>query len=239
MVHADVLPGLTYGDFVIMQMACFPKTVRYYKANAQDEQSTIPHATGLPELMASAEGDPADPTLVNLRAKIVHSAVRAPLGENFCPLECMVHNTVETEHGELVVVHPLSWVDEDKHYLMNTGNYVHVCGWLSADVAIGNYQDGAIFDAEHYLQLLCACLRERNLTRLRRSLAPNCLYISDGTTRAQGAVLVQKTIMQDFCEEENLQFAYGEVEHADPNALFSIGTKCLVVFTQKIPCVQS
>lgn len=244
LMHADVLPSIVPGDFLIMQMACFPQTVRYYEALRKEEGEhggrpptgvalSVRHMV---QAFSEEEARAVEPDLITLRASILAVRVQEPTGTPYSPRRPLVRVTVETEHGLLDVIHPLSMIREEARALLKPGNRVHVQGWLSADVAVGEYLQGAIYDYEHDMRLLAEAFALRRYGRIRSALAPDCLYLSHGEIRAHGPEDIISAFEDVRRKMERTDYflgvAYGEVvREEEGEASLPYGGKCLVFLT--------
>ena len=170
-IYADVLPSISPGDILCMQMVCFSKRAAYttpleIAAERNTSLSLCPLVGTIIPSPESVEGEAAEADgekLVSFTAGIVAVRFQASGKMELYGEDTVVSVTVETSCGRIAVVHRLEGLSERERALIQPGNIVHVQGWLSADVAVGEYQGGAIFDLMHDLRLLADCIRKKNM----------------------------------------------------------------------------
>ena len=85
---------------------------------------------------------------------------------------------VDTDFGELEIVHSISQLDEHEIYEINPGYVVFGRFILSADAAINEYENGRIFDEEHNLMVMRHILQSEELERCENLFTDNVVYIS-------------------------------------------------------------
>ncbi len=242
LLHADVLPSLSYGDDIYMQIVCFPKKVAYFEFRPEKGEipnsekpvagTTRPSSRGLSTVYADETG--SDPRMVCFAARILQVRRHQPVNTELGPKEPLVVVTVETSNGLLDIVHALNDVSEPEQLLMKPGNTVHVHGWLSADVAIGEYQGGAVFDLHHNLRLLADCIRKREFGRAVGIFSNQCRYYSKDDLRAQGpeaVVAALNAVGRQIGETDyDLGVAFGEIHLSEDRSMrnYRHGEKCLV-----------
>lgn len=170
LMHADVLPSIAYNDEIVMQVVCFPKKITYFES-AQDEKeplsfiirpiagTIIPYSRIARKFIDNEES--RDPRMVIFSARISHVRYHQPESARFAPKVPIVCVTVQTTNGPLDIAHVLNDLSERQQSLIKPGNDVQVLGWFSVDVALGEYQGGAIFDQHHNLRLPADCIRKR------------------------------------------------------------------------------
>lgn len=245
LIHADVLPSISPGDILCMQMVCFSKRAAYttpleIAAERNNSLSLCPLVGTIIPSPESVEGEDAEADgekLVSFTAGIVAVRFQASRKMDLYGEDTVVSVTVETSCGRIVVVHRLEGLSERERALIQPGNIVRVQGWLSADVAVGEYQGGAIFDLTHDLRLLADCIRKRKHARARGIFSNDCRYYVRGKLRAEGpaAIVAALDAAGKYFEESGCEpdVVFGEMRLPanTGGADYGHGEKCLIVLT--------
>ena len=148
---------------------------------------------------------------------------------------------VNTQFGILEIMHTEDAVDEDDRSLIKEGSYIKTQCTILGDVAVGKYQNGAIFDLEHIIRRLNYCYNASSFETLYKLLAPGCKLISRyDEIAANGAAEVLALLEAEMRRTEGR----GDKIHAIPAKLegydhpegtplpayeHPIGTPCLAV----------
>ena len=176
LVNADVIPDYHSGALVTMQVSAIASEVSYYPDEASFTDNPITKIMGKPVLF------PMNRAVNFLGSSIVTGeilSVRHYTFINRAKEEVPIYFVeVETQYGTLPVVHPASLVKEGQQEHVHPGAIISAVCDIQGDVAIGDYQQGAILDEEHLVALLHACFVERDFTRLSRQLAEDCQYVN-------------------------------------------------------------
>jgi hypothetical protein len=193
-VCADVLPSYLEGDEITMQVAAFPIFVQYF-ATEDEYAETIPKdafgkrfflapgsvmpITFLNNHGAEHEERHENDDCVNI-CGVVKALTRGKtiLGEDLESIEFLCC-TIETEFGDLAIVHSFDAVDAEQRKAVKVGSIVVAYGVLQGDVAIYEYEHGAVFDEEHDLRLLRCFFEKECIERLSVVFANDAKYISD------------------------------------------------------------
>lgn len=239
LVNADVIPDYHSGALVTMQVSAIASEVSYYPDEASFTDNPITKIMGRPVLF------PMNRAVNFLGSSIVTGeilSVRHYTFINRAKEEVPIYFIeVETQYGTLPVVHPASLVKEGQQEHIHPGAIISAVCDIQGDVAIGDYQHGAILDEEHLVSLLHACFVERDFTRLSRQLAEGCQYVNrDDEICAEGGqdvLAFLKGVMARQEEEHIPCYAWiGEVtgyelepgeELADD--LPPVGTHCIML----------
>lgn len=201
LVNADVLPSFLENDQLHIQMVGFPEEIHYSKneeeyAAAQPEtedkkkfllaDGTIfpsglfqNHALDNPD----KDKDHYSDNLMLIRGTVKEiSPGRVVLGgKEFTPFLCAVINT---EFGDLEIVHTLAQVNEPEQDNIRVGATVWGVFVLSGDAAIDDYAEGIVLDEEHNLALLRYTLQTGNPRRLKNVLTEDAVYVSEASRQA-------------------------------------------------------
>lgn len=147
--------------------------------------------------------------------------------------------TINTKFGNATLIIPPFVIEENKEQIeeLKKGKEMYVAGFyeMSGDVDIDEYQDGAIFDEEHFLRLFREALELRDYSRIESYIAEDCTYLGWKNKQLKGRKeILEKFLAVDKAQKaspENYQHFYlgtitGIVD-AD-KAEFSIGKRCLL-----------
>ena len=196
----DVLPGFTENETVRMQVIGFPQHIKLYTDEDEyfEDQEVwkfngekLGLADGFimpngflhnhdPE-RADEETDPEDDCLHLLRG-IITGVYWGKLKFEGETLEhCFIRTYVNTRYGELQLVHSLDQIPKEQLDLLKPGNIISCLVYLSGDVAIDEYANGIVLDADHNYSLMAYTIEGGDPERLRKVLEDDCIYRA-GTT---------------------------------------------------------
>lgn len=209
LLNADILPSFLEDDPVKAQVVAFALDVNYYK----DEDAfaeTVPECEGMKfeelngKKLLPAMGsvlpngfmhdhtvhedgtaldisDNDDIVLVTGIVKHVFVDTATLEDEN---LSRYLRTQIETQYGDLDIVHSKSMISDEEFELLRTVDpdhpqiIVQAVAVLSGDVAINEYENGIIKDKEHDLAALRYALVKGNADRLKTILADDVIYQS-------------------------------------------------------------
>ena len=252
LVNADVLPSFLENDRVKMQMVAFPEDIHYYSdedAYAKDQPETpngkkwllaegsmmasgllINHSPDNPENDKDHYSD--NFMLTRGTVKRIHHGI-VQFGEEKIP--SYVSTIIETEHGDLEIVHALEQVEEAERAHMKVGATVSGVFILSGDVAIYEYENGIIRDEEHDLALLRYTLQKGDPKRLAGVLREDAVYISeasDAEFRGRKAIIDRLQLVRDHNPGKKY-FAHPATitEHAEgaDKLPYAVGQRCVIL----------
>lgn len=176
LVMADVLPSYAPGTRVEMQLASFSLDVNYYKNDDDWQTKRGGELFGKPVSIA-------DGAILSLgtddTCRIKGRVKRVVEMQTISPKRTAKYTDflalyVDTVIGEMPIYHTIDMVDTAERDLVRPGSIIDVIAVISADVAIGEYQGGAIFDEKHLLMLIRDCVERCDLRRLRKVIADDC-----------------------------------------------------------------
>ncbi len=184
-MHADVLPSLSPGDRVRLQVVILSDQPGYHSPAPEEDltDGEIIPLRELPELAAGVE-NPEEKVFVAGQVLSVEEV--EPDGSPFGPAETAIRARIRTAIGPLMVFHPLSLVKEEDRRHLSPGCVGRFIGKFSGDAAVEEYQLGAVYDLEHDLRLLSECLRRRCFDRAGNIFSVEAKYFSNGSLRAEG-----------------------------------------------------
>ena len=172
-VNADVLPSFREDDVLKLQMVAFPVEFDYF-ADEDAYAEVVPEGENgrrillsdgsiLPSGMLQNHAPNSDDFEANpwmddhvvIRGTVKglrHGRVKV---ENVDEMNTFIRVLIDTQFGELELLHTYEQVKEDQRDLLKVGStFVGVCV-LSGDAAIDEYENGIVRDEEHNLRLLC------------------------------------------------------------------------------------
>lgn len=195
-ITADVLPSFQKDDPIKVQVVAQPITIEYYAnydeyrdaqpKNEKGEQWLLADGSllGL-SMMYNHNVERFDPNAKYENDGQVHftaTVKRLLVGMVDTPdqsLEMFVRCFVETEYGPLEFDHTIDQVPENMRKNIKVGAVIHGVCEISGDVAILEYENGPIFDAEHNLSLVRQALTNGEAERLRCVLSEKAVYSSE------------------------------------------------------------
>ena len=194
-VNADVLPGLVEGDTVELQMIAFPEEISYY-AKIEDYEKTLPEddmgkTWGIAEgfvfpsgLLSNHRADKGsvDNTESDMYVLLQSTVKKLYVGElefEEGKVNGYIRCIVDTNFGELEIVHTYDELDEESKKNLKEGAVIFGVFSLSGDAAINEYSEGIVKNEEHNLQLLRYTITEGDPIRLKPVLSEEVIYTSD------------------------------------------------------------
>lgn len=236
LINADVLPWFDPGTIVYGQMAAYAITMELFDSR---EKCLDSFSKTVRDAMDGSEGhilmenhDGAE--ISSVWGKIVHRAM-LPVNRKIRGVQHpgLPYFELDTTLGRLGLVIPSSKMFEPSFIekLNQPDAYVYTRFVLALDVAIGEYQNGAIFDERHLLQVLGNSLSSGNVRRLCRNLAENCVL--SGNETVEGAKNIEKYLLEIAEEQHKAGFSQstflGIVDKTGDGALFPEGKECLIL----------
>ena len=190
LVHADVLPCLTPGESIAMQVTAFPVNIRYYADEDHCELDKKMSFMGKPMRIASGNfryfNPESDTSFIKGIVKDVEECYSfTPQGK-----VTFLKVVIETEYGDMPLCHSVDMVDEVERCHIKKGACLTTDCVISADVAVGKYQNGAVFDEISLLKLLKECIDNNDYARAANVFADDAIYtilggeiVADGKQR--------------------------------------------------------
>ena len=249
-VNADVLPSYMEGDVIKMQMIAFPKIVEYYK----DEDDYADHQSKdedgdvwlIGEGVVFPSGflrnrNPNSSDFESDEKMDALSAVKGTVKKMICgthqyqeeEVNAYVISIIDTEYGELEIVHTVEQVSEELRENMKPGATVFMIGVLSGDVAIYEYEKGVVYDEENNLAAMRYMFSGNDPDRIRSILSEDILYRAGNGREFRGidAVIAKLKTVQE--ENNGAYFAHraviSEIKDGEEALEYPVDTKCLVL----------
>ncbi len=252
LVNADVLPSFMGNDIIKMQMVAFPDLIEYYKDEDDYAEHQPEGKTGKKFLIGEGSVIPTgilrnrdpnsseyetDDNLDDLTAirGVVKGLYWGELefeGERY---KSFVKCIIDTDMGELEIVHTIDQVEEEMHDNMKVGSTVVMYGTLSGDVAIYEYSEGIVKDEEHHLSLVRYTFTDGDPQRFCRVIADNARYVSEYSKQT---FVGKKDIMDrlQYVNDKNSGrkiYAYKatitSVDEGEGELPYGVGKRCVVL----------
>jgi hypothetical protein len=250
-VCADVLPSYLENDEITMQVVAFPLVVEYFLTEDDYADSVPADAFGKRMLLAPGTVFPLtfldnhNPEHEERRDNddCVHICGvvkqlrygKTMLGEGIDDIH-FISSTIETAYGDLDIIHSIDAVSDKQRDAVKVGSTVVAYGVLQGDVAIYDYENGAIFDEEHDLRLLRFFFEKGGVERLSAAFAENVQYHSDyKETTYSGRDDVLERLKYVHNVRANKYFAHmATISEVDGKDLeYAVGKRCVVLQDEK------
>lgn len=249
-VNADVLPSYMKGDIIKMQMIAFPEIIEYYK----DEEDYLDHQPedddgeswfiddGL--VFPSGFLRNRDPNSDDFESDDDMDAVCAVRGtvkrivwgrqkHKGKEIDAYLRCIIDTEYGELEIVHTIEQVREEMRCNMEPGATVFMVGILSGDVAIDEYDHGVIRDEDNNLAAMRYMFSGNDPERIRSILSEDVLYCAGNGKEYRGIDNVIAKLKYVQKENDGTYFAHhaviSAIDDGEEKTDYPIDTKCLVL----------
>lgn len=230
-INPEILPSYAENEILTLQMALFPEAIRYH-ADLKAYEDTVEPVRSENKLLDGQKLFLIPGFLLPNGFLLNHGEEKAKDKENDEALDdiakfiAVVKNvkekhwneenwyyviTVDTQFGELEIIHPESMLEEKDRALVVPGSIVDCIGHLVADPAMFEYAEGAVFDHENDLKLLCHVLNRKEEERLAGVLADDAEYIPCSGKNA-------------YKGKEAIIRAFYRREHGDALGKVSLGT---------------
>ena len=195
-LNADVIPGYFENQVIDLQVVGFAEDINYYESreeaddfffqNDTERRLTLSpgfiYPTGFMNNHRQEEQDVElyDDSMILLLARVKEVTYgEVDLGE-YEDHRTFVKSIVETEMGDLVVVHSLDQIPQIQRDMMKEDSYIIALLTLSGDAAVGKYKDGTAHDKEDAISLLCSICCGEAPERLRTILDEGATFYMDG-----------------------------------------------------------
>lgn len=242
-IHADVIPSFLEDDVVRMQVCAFPLLIHYFQDDSKCDDSNMETVMG--KKLVLSEGvfpvglfgeDEANKDVSILKGKV------AAVEEYKVPVEGSQENffcvTVDTPYGPIDIAHTADFVIPEERSLIRKGSIVETYCVISGDVALDDYQLGAVYDEENELRLLRSCIEHGDFERMTGALSENAIY-KDAVGPAQIIHTlkgINAQIDREVREKGLKYYSYmgtlAKIEN-DPDGVqkYPIGKRCVVLAT--------
>lgn len=248
LITADVLPSYMKGDKVTAQVIGLPLDINYY-ANEDDYAADQPSDKNGEKWMVG------NGALLPLSFLVNHNPEHYEQGKN-CDSDAYVHFTatvtklyhgvfelngdrnntfircfVDTQYGPLELDHTIDQVAEDQRPNIKVGSIVSGMCLLSGDVAIYEYEHGAVKDFQHDLMLLRYTFTGGDPERLRSVLTEDTIYSTE--TSGKDFLGADSIVEKIKYVQENREYEYfahlAAITAVDEELEYPVGTRCIVL----------
>ncbi len=191
LLYSEVLPARLKDEKISIQVVGFADFIEYFDT-AEAYENSMPEpelgkriyqaeGTVFPNgLFTNEDGKVSEFQDVNVVRAVVKQLYKGyiQLGEAERE-EAFIRCVVDTNFGELEIVHTIDQVDEAYRENMKPGATVIAAVVLSGDPAIYEYEDGRIIDEEHDLDALREVFEKGKAWRIADRVADDCVYSSE------------------------------------------------------------
>lgn len=248
LINADVLPSCLKGDQVSIQVIGLPLEINYY-ADEKEYAADQPTDKNGKKWMA------ANGALFPLSFLINHNPVHYEQGKDYIS-DAYVHFTatvtelyhgvfdfneertntfirciVDTEYGLLELNHSIDQIKESQQKNIKVDAIVSGVCIISGDVAINEYENGAIKDFQHDLMLLRYTFVKGDPERMRSVLTSNTIYSTE--TSGKEFIGADSIIEKIKYVQENQSAEYyahlATIIAIDNELEYPVGTRCIVL----------
>lgn len=248
LITADVLPSFMKGDKVTAQVIGLPLDINYYAdedeytADQPADENGKKWMVGNGALMPLSflvnhnpekyeQGKDYDSdAYVHFTAtvtKLYHGVFELNGDKNNTFIRCFV----DTEYGPLELDHTIDQVPENQRANLKVGAIVSGICLLSGDVAINEYENGAVKDFQHDLMLLRYTFTKGDPERLRSILTDDTVYSTETSGKDfHGADSIIDKIKYVQENRKNEYFAHlATITAVDEELEYPVGTRCVVL----------
>lgn len=248
LITADVLPSFLEGDPITMQVIGLPLEINYYADEDEYAANQPSDKNGKKWMVANGELFPLS-FLANHNTKN-HESGKNYDSDSYINFTATVTNLyygtfdlnedkndtfirclVDTKYGTLELDHTIDQINENQRKNIKVGAVVSGVCILSGDVAIYEYENGAIKDFEHNLQLLRYTLVKGDPERLKSVLTTSTIYSTETTgEELVGADRIIERINYVHENRENEYYAnFATITTVDAELDYPVGTRCIVL----------
>lgn len=248
-ITADVLPSFLKGDKLTLQLVAPCLDVYYYATEEEYDKSVPTDKRGKKWAIADGalmalpflanrlvdnyeEGKEYDnDAYVNFKAKVTRLYVGTfEIGEQ--KQNTFIRCFAETIYGEMEFDHSYDQVPEDLRENIKVGSIITGVCMISADAAIGEYENGIVKDFDHDLRLLRYTFTKGEAERLRSVLTDDSVYeteTSGSSYTGADAIIDRFNYVHENHEGAYIAHIAEITEHGEPGLEFPVGTKCIVL----------
>ncbi len=252
LVNADVLPSFLEDDVIKAQMIAFSELIHYYKDEDEYAESVEESPHGKKFLLGEGNVFPGgflfnhslnnpengkdqySDNMVNIRGRVKSLSIgKMEFGEE--SIEAFIRATIDTEFGELEIVHTADQVEKCERDNIRVGAVVYGVFVLSGDVAIYEYNNGIVLDEKNNLALVRYTLQKGDPERLRFALSETAEYVSDASDAIFSGAdeIIERFKYVRKSNPDTKYFAQmatiSSVDDGDGELPYSAGQRCIVL----------
>lgn len=248
-ITADVLPSFLKDDRLTLQLVAPCLEVNYY-ATEEEYDKTVPadkqgqkwgiadgalitlsflanHLVGNYEDGKEYDND----AYITFKAKVTRLCVGTfEIGDQ--KENTFIRCFADTVYGELEFDHSFGQVPEELRDNIKVGSIISGVCMISADAAIGEYENGIVKDFDHDLRLVRFTLAKGETERLRSVLTADSVYETDTSGNScYGAdeIIDRLTYVCENHEGKYIAHLAEITELAGSGLEYPVGTKCIVL----------
>ena len=253
-MNADVLPSFVPGDILKLQVAAIPVDFDYFEDEDAYNDSLPKDKHGKTFGVANGSifpagllinGNPDRKEEIQLNDESWgYCTVRGTVKyfkhgmlkfdeEEFPPF---VRCIIETEYGDLEVIHSFEQIKEEQKKLLKAGSIFSGMCLISSDAKIYEYNDGIVKDEEHNLMLLRYTFMGGDPVRLGAVLKDDSIYVAGDKTEYLGINNIVSRITyvnEQLKKEERKCTAYlatiTDIDTPDDSIEYASGKRCIVL----------
>ncbi|MBP3371298.1 MAG: hypothetical protein J6L88_02105 [Clostridia bacterium] len=248
-ITADVLPSYIPDDEIKMQVVAIPLALEYHADEDAYEQSLPRDENGdrwglklgtlnafeflknhAPEQYEQGKEYPSD-HYVHFAA-VVKSLRHGIFEMGDEQLKTFIRCFVDTQFGELEFDHTLEQVPEEQRKNIKVGSVITGVCVLSADVAIGDYENGIVKDFDHNLRLIASVITEGDAERMISILIADAIYETDSYQQTYTGVqaIVDRFMFVHEHRDKSYEAYYATITQTEDVCLeYPVGTRCIVL----------
>lgn len=254
-VNSEVLPSYAEDEIIRLQMIAYPVEIDYYadeEAYAESEMCKtangrklcLADGTFFPSgLFSCSDIEDKDERqemcgYMLIKGTVKHLYVgKINLGEE--TLDGFVKCIIDTEFGELEIVHTIDMVKKDMLEYLKIGSAVSALCFLSGDPAIDEYENGYLCNAHNNLAVLRTAFETGNPEYLNDVLSEEVEYYSEESEKhlfGKDEIIKWVHYVQDTRSKPcTARYAtITETEKDGEKTEYEIGTECLALSYEKI-----
>ena len=253
LLNADVLPSFMENDVVKAQVVGFSELVHYYVDEDAYAASQPKSEDGRAFLLADGavmpngllmnnspekeenEKDPQIDSYTLIRGTVQKVSVGKVMIEGE-ELSRFIQTTINTNFGDLEIVHTLDQVEEGERENIKKGAIVCGVFTLSGDVAIYDYNKGIVMDEEHHLSLLRYSLISGEAERLGRVLSDSSEYVSERSDSAKFSgkkeIIDRINLVNESYSDSKIFAHLGtiiSIDDGEEELGYGVGKRCMVI----------
>ena len=236
LLNSDVIPSYCPGEIIEMQIAGISAgAVNYYENEDQYSDSVRRNkhdfilAVGSVIPYGLISGD--DRGLSLIVGKVKYARCGKFVIKDDDGIDSCIITTIETNYGDLDLVHSFDQVSEDDLKLIKEGSVIAGYFYLTGDVAINKYDEGFICSAENNLKAFQYSIYSGNFRRLSLILNDSVIYHRDvDNTSIEGKCDVIEYLQNIVDNTSHNIYSYSAtINNVPENDVLSAGEKCLIL----------
>ena len=262
LLNSDVLPGWGENEVITSQVIAYPEEIHYYSDEDAYAAQQEPWKDGKPLLLAEGsifphafllnhnpenrkenetgiENDYTDGfVLIRGKVKGIRPG-RFHFPDDEKEYTFFYRIVIDTQFGELEIVHTEDQVSEEERPLIKTGSTIFGSFMVFGDCAIYEYENGIVLDEEHDLCLLKNIMDgSSSCKRLHGVLTDRSVYLSEHSNyrsfTGTKEIIERFQYIQDLNAKDKTRFitemaTITSVDEGDEELPYSVGKRCVTL----------